>query len=137
MKKDKIILFKWKFLPDKENRKCPDSRKIDNDNPYQLLRWRQELRLWFHNWRNVWYTYRYLLNFYPFIGLAVWVISGSWIAGLTTLSLYIPMYLFIRKKINFLDQLEILMPVVIDRILTPVFGNLPRFDEGKFTEINN
>ena len=134
MKKAKIILFKWKLLPDRENRKCPDSRTIDNDDLYQLLRWRQELRLWFRNWRDVWYTYRYLLTFYRWLALLVWVLSGSWIAGLATIALYIPMYLFIRKKISFLDQLEMVMPMMIDPLLTPVFGSLPKFSEGKFTE---
>jgi hypothetical protein len=131
MKKEKIILFKWKFLPGRESRKCPDSRKIDYDDPYQLLKWRQDVRLWVHNWRNVWYTYSYLLNYYPYFGLAVWLISGSWIAGLATLALYIPMYLFIRKKISFLDQLEIVMPAMIDPLLTPLFGSLPKFSYGK------
>jgi len=129
MKKEKIILFKWKLLPDRANRKCPDSSKIDNDDLYQLLKWRQELRLWFHNWRDVWYTYRFMLNFYPLLGLLAWILSGSLIAGLAVLSIYIPLYLFVRKKISFLDQLEILMPVFIDRRLSPVFGSLPGFSE--------
>jgi hypothetical protein len=129
MAKDKSILFNWKFLPGKEHRKTPDSRDYDCDNLFQLLEWRQELRLWFLNWRNVWYTYRYLLNFYPYLGLLVLLITSSWVVGLATLLMYVPMRLYLDKKISFLDQLEILMPVFIDRKLTPVFGNLPEFNE--------
>jgi len=61
--------------------------------------------------------------------LLAWILSGSLIAGLAVLSIYIPLYLFVRKKISFLDQLEILMPVFIDRRLSPVFGSLPGFSE--------
>ena len=129
MSKEKVIIFNWKFLPGKEHRKTPDSRDYDCDNLFQLLEWRQELRLWFLNWRNVWYTYRYLLNFYPYLGLVVLLFTGSWVVGLATLILYVPMRLYLDKKISFLDQLEILMPVFIDRKLTPVFGNLPEFNE--------
>ena len=129
MSKEKVIIFNWKFLPSKEHRKTPDSRDYDCDNLFQLLEWRQELRLWFLNWRNVWYTYRYLLNFYPYLGLVVLLFTGSWVVGLATLILYVPMRLYLDKKISFLDQLEILMPVFIDRKLTPVFGNLPEFNE--------
>jgi hypothetical protein len=129
MSKEKVIIFNWKFFPGKEHRKTPDSRDYDCDNLFQLLEWRQELRLWFLNWRNVWYTYRYLLNFYPYLGLVVLLITSSWAGGLATLLLYVPMRLYLDKKISFLDQLEILMPVFIDRKLTPVFGNLPEFNE--------
>jgi hypothetical protein len=129
MAKQKIIGFTWKFLPGREHRKTPDSRDYDCDNLFQLLEWRQELRLWFLNWRNVWYTYRYLLNFYPYLGLLVLLITSSWAWGGATLVLYVPMRLYLDKKISFLDQLEILMPVFIDRKLIPVFGNLPKFNE--------
>jgi hypothetical protein len=129
MAKDKSIYFNWKFLPNKEHRKTPDSRDYDCDNLFQLLEWRQELRLWFLNWRNVWYTYRYLLNFYPYLGLVVLLLTGSWTWGLSTLLMYVPMRLYLDKKISFLDQLEILMPGIIDSKLIPVFGNLPEFNQ--------
>jgi hypothetical protein len=127
MRNKKYIDFTWKFHPDKENRKTPDSRKIDNDDLYQLLKWRNDVRLFVLNWRNVWYTYKYLLKYFPLIGLLVWTISGSWIAGLATLTIYIPLRIIVDKKISFLDQLQILMPAFIDRKLTPVFGKLLPF----------
>ena len=128
MKKEKkYIDFRWKFFPDKENRKTPDCRKYDCDDPYQLLKWRNNVRLFFLNWRYVWYTYKYLLKYFPLIGLVVWDLSGSWIAGLATLTIYIPLRIIIDKKISTLDQLQFLMPGLIDPQLTPLFGNLLPF----------
>jgi hypothetical protein len=128
MKKEKkYIDFSWKFFPDKENRPIPDSRKIDSDDMFQLLKWRNDLRLFFLNWRYVWYTYKYLLKYYPILSVVVWAISGSWIAGLAVLSIYIPLRIIIDKKISTLDQLQFLMPGLIDPQLTPVFGNLLPF----------
>jgi hypothetical protein len=43
------------------------------------------------------------------------------------LACYIPLRIFIDKKISFLNQLEILMPGLIDPQLTPLFGNLIPF----------
>ena len=132
MKKEKkYIDFSWKFFPDKGNRKTPDCRNYDCDDMYQLLIWRNLVRLFFLNWRNVWYTYKYLLKYFPFLGMAVWAVSGSWIAGLATLTIYIPLRIIIDKKISFLDQIQILTPGLIDPQLTPVFGNLlPFSNEG-------
>ena len=127
MSKKKYIDFNWKFLPNLENRKTPDSRKIDCDDPLQLLKWRNDVRLFFLNWRNVWYTFKYLLKYFPLLGLLIWVLSGSWITGLAALACYIPLRIFIDKKISFLNQLEILMPGLIDQQLTPLFGNLIPF----------
>jgi hypothetical protein len=127
MRNKKYIDFTWKFHPDKENRKTPDSRKFDNNDLFQLLKWRNDVRLFILNWRNVWYTYSYLLNYYPFLGLLVWVLTGSWIAGASVLSLYVPIRIYLWKKISFLDNLVQLMPVFIDRKLTPVFGKLLPF----------
>jgi len=124
----KYIDFSWKFFPDKENRPIPDCRNYDCDDMYQLLIWRNLVRLFFLNWRNVWYTYKYLLKYFPFLGLAVWAISGSWIAGLATLTIYIPLRIIIDKKISTLDQLQFLMPAFVDSQLTPVFGNLLPFE---------
>ena len=127
--KEKIIYFNWKFVPGRENRKTPDCRKIDCDNQFQLLKWRQDVRLYFLNWRNVWYTYRYLLKYFPFLGLLVWALSGSLMTGLAIAAFYVPVRVFIYRKISTLDQLEILMPGLIDPQLIPVFGNLPGFNE--------
>jgi hypothetical protein len=127
MRKEKYIDFSWKFFPDKENRETPDSRKIDDNDLFQLLKWRNDVRLFILNWRNVWYTYRYLLNYYPFLALLVWLVSGSWIAGIAALSVYIPLRIIIDRKISFLDQLQILMPAFIDQKLIPVFGKLLPF----------
>jgi hypothetical protein len=127
LKKEKYIDFSWKFVPDKENRKTPDCRKYNCDDPFQLLRWRNDVRLFFLNWRNVWFTYKYLLNYFPFLGLLIWLLSGSLISVLATITIFIPLRIVIYKKISTLDKLEILMPLFIDSQLTPVFGSLLPF----------
>lgn len=127
MKKEKYINFSWKFLPGIENRQIPDSRKIDCNDMFQLLKWRNDVRLFCLNWRNVLYTYKYLLKYFPFLGLIIWAVSGSWIAGLTALTVYIPLRIIIDKKIYFLDQIQSMIPGLIDPQLTPVFGNLSNF----------
>jgi hypothetical protein len=126
-KEKKYIDFNWKFFPDRDNRKTPDSRDYDCEDPFQLLRWRNDVRLFVINWRNVWYTYRYLLNFWPFLGLLAWVLTGSCIAGASIIALYVPIRIFLWKKISFLDNLVQVMPAFIDRKLIPVFGKLLPF----------
>jgi len=83
MKSGKIIYFKLKFWPDKENRKIPEDNDIDFDNlnVYALLRYRNEMRLYYRNWVAVWRTYKYFTRFIPLLLPITWLFSTYWIAS--------------------------------------------------------
>lgn len=129
-----IIYFKWKFLPDWEHRKIPNFEEEDSDNLYKLYAWRQELRLYYLSWRNVWYTYKYLLRFIPLVGLIVFGLSGSYIAAGIVVFSTLPLLIFINRKIESQNQMRFFIPGIVDAHLTPIFGSLPPFAEEEENE---
>jgi len=131
MEKQKIIYFRPKFWPDREYRKPPDGSRLLVDEPAitDVMRFRQEMRLYYRNWIDVWRTYSYFTNYgiivIPLIGL----LSRSWIVFL---ALAIPFMIFKRhigNKLWDLNGLRIIVPGVFDYLLTPVFGYLPPFED--------
>ena len=131
MKTQKIIFFRPKFWPGKEYRKLPDSSKLLADEPAitDLLRYRQEMRMYYRNWIEVWRTYSYFTDYgiyvIPIIGLITW----SWIVFL---ALAIPFVIFKRHIGNMLwnlHGLRFLVPGFLDKDLVKHFGYLPPFDD--------
>lgn len=131
METQKIIYFRPKFWPDKENRRHPDDSKLAGDEPpiTEVLRYRQEMRLYYRNWIEVWRTYSYFTNYgiyvIPIIGLITW----SWIVFL---ALAVPFVIFKRhigNKLWNLHGIKFLIPGLLDADLVKHFGYLLPFDD--------
>jgi len=131
METQKTFYFKPKFWPDREYRKCPDDSKLLVDDPAitDVLRYRQEMRLYYRNWIEVWRTYSYFTNYLfiviPLIGLLSWNLF-------VFLVLAIPFLVFKRhigKKLWSFAGLRILIQGFMDPQLRPVFGYLTPFED--------
>lgn len=131
MNNDHVIYFSPKFWPDRQSRKCPNDSKllVDEPNPFDVLEYRQAVRLWYRNWVPVWRTYSYYTNFgvlvVPLAGLLTWnifvflALALAWVAAKR----------YIGKKLWDFMCIKYLITGLMDKELIPVFGNLQAFDE--------
>lgn len=131
MEKQKTIYFKPKFWPDREYKKCPNDSKLLVDEPAitDIIRYRQEMRLYYRNWIEVWRTYSYFTNYgiivIPLIGILSWNL-------IVFLAFAVPFLIFKRyigNKLWGLMGLRILVKGLMDPQLVPVFGYLPPFED--------
>ena len=126
MEKVKRYYFRLKFWPDKEHRKIPSDACLLQDEPniYEMLKYRNEVRLWYLNWFDVWETYSWLTTYYvPLLIPAIWIITGNWILGVSLIILYVYCKRFIIGKYkNMLWGMKFLVPGFIDPKLEPHFG---------------
>jgi hypothetical protein len=132
MEKVRRYYFRLKFWPDKEHRKTLSDACLLEDEPniYELLKYRNGMRLYYLNWFDVWETYSWLTTYFPPVIIPlVWIISGSWIAGVSLIVLWFWSKRFIVGKYRYaLWGIKILIPGLFDRQLTEKFGPLPPFE---------
>ena len=131
MEKRKIYYFKFKLWPDREHRKMPSDARLleDESNMYELLKYRNEVRLWYLNWFDVWETYSWLTSCHVLLAVPViWVITGNWIPAVSLIFLWVFVKRFIvGKHKNMLWGIKILVPGFIDPVLEKHFGPLLPF----------
>lgn len=131
MEERKVIYINPRFWPDRENRKLPDDTFLLDDEPsiIEKLRFRQQARLYYRNWIEVWRTYSYFTDYgiiaIPLIGLATWSLK-------VFLMLAIP-FLFFKRYIGNrlwnLNGLRIIIQGFFDPELVEQFGTLPPFED--------
>ena len=131
MKEQKVFYIKPRFWPERENRKRPDDTFLLDDEPsiVEKLRYRQQMRLYYRNWIEVWRTYSYFTDYgifvIPLIALAAW----SWKLFVV---LAIPFFIFKRhigNKLWGLNGLKIIIQGFFDPELVQQFGYIPPFED--------
>ena len=131
METERIHYFTPKFWPDREHRAAPDDEALLEDEPAMtdVLRYRQNMRLYYRNWMDVWQTYSYFTNYgviaIPLIALFTW----SWQVFII---LAVPFFFFKRyigKRLWGLRCLGIIVQGLFDRQLSEHFGYLLPFDD--------
>jgi hypothetical protein len=131
MKNKKVRYFKLKFWPDKENRKTPEDRDTgeNNENVVELLKLRNEYRLYYRNWIHVWRTYHYITRYLPALGILLGLLFQSYLAAGIVLLFWPAAWFFTKRKMKDLDTMAYLIPGLFDRDLEPHFGKQPPFTD--------
>lgn len=126
-----IITFNLKFWPDNKFRKLPSDEFLlaDEPNIFEMLKYRNEVRLYYLNWSDVWDTYSYITTWYiPLFILLFGILTLSWIGTvLLILLLFGTKHYIIGKNRNNLRLLRILIPGLFDEQLSTYFGPLLPF----------
>jgi hypothetical protein len=123
-----MIYIELKFWPDKENRECPSDENVDYDNPYEILKHRQKLLLFYRNWISVYRTYYFILKWAIIVVPIVQMISNSlWASGITFIIWGLGM-IYTYKKLILFFKFKFLAIHLVDPLITPYFGKLEPFD---------
>jgi hypothetical protein len=126
MDKQNVHYFRLKFWPDRENRKCPTGAQFleDEDNIYEMMKYRNEFRLYYLNWVDVWETYSYITRYYVLPAILVtWVLTGNWILGVSLVILWAwSKYYIIEKEKDILKTMGIFVPYLFDRKIVKIYG---------------
>ncbi|MBE0675994.1 MAG: hypothetical protein IH591_15160 [Bacteroidales bacterium] len=131
MEEQKVFYIKPRFWPERENRKPPDDTFLLDDEPsiVEKLRYRQQMRLYYRNWIEVWRTYSYFTNYGVFVIPLIALLAWSWKLFVI---LAIPFFIFKRhigNKLWGLNGLRIIIQVMFDKELVQHFGYLPPFED--------
>ena len=118
--------FRLKFWPNREHRKIPSDECFLEKEPniYEMLKYRNEVRLWYLNWFDVWETYSYITHYHiPLLIIFVWIMSGNWILGsLLTIVCAYCRYFIIYKHKDMRLGVKLLVPAIVDPKIEPHFG---------------
>ena len=131
MENENDYTFELKFWPDEENRECPSDECLLVDEPamIDILRYRQQMRLYYLNWFDVWETYSYMNRFTILLAPLVFLLTWKWYAPIIVILLWIVFCRIIGRKTHRLWSIKILIPGLFDPDLTEHFGNLLPFTE--------
>lgn len=131
MENVKVYYIKPKFWPDRENRKRPDSSCLLADEPAitDIFRYRQEVRLYYRNWIEVWRTYSYFNMYTPLLIPVAGLLLHSWIAAVAVAALWIGWARIIGYYKYRLWSLKILIPGLFDRMISEQYGELLPFED--------
>jgi hypothetical protein len=124
--------FSLKFWPDREHRRWPSDENLDFDNPdlFEMLKYRNEMRLFYINWYDVWETYNYIhIRFVPFLMPCIWLITGKWTIALPMgfLWIFFKGYVIDRHR-NWLAGVKLLVPMLVDKMILEHYGPQLPFD---------
>jgi hypothetical protein len=126
MDKQNVNSFRLKFWPDRENRKFPSEERLleDEHNVYEMMMYRNEFRLYYLNWVDVWETYSYITRYYvPPAILVTWLATGNWILGVSMFILWAwSKYFIVEKKKDNLMKLGVLVPGLFDCQIIKIYG---------------
>ena len=131
MEKEKVYLFTPKFWPDREHSKRPDDSFLLADDPAitDIFRYRQEMRLYYRNWIQVWRTYSWFNIWMPLAAPVIGLLAGSWIVTVSLLLFYVVFARIIGRKKYSLWAYKILVPGFMDEKISQQFGTLLPFDD--------
>jgi hypothetical protein len=122
------VYFTPKFWPDSKHRFVPLDEHVDYQNPFEVLKHRQEVRLFYRNWVQVWRTYAYLSSW--LIGLVpiVYILSNSlWAAGIA-LGACLVCKIFFTRKLDSWTKFKYLASGLLDQHIVPYLGSLEPFE---------
>ena len=136
MEKEKVYLFSPKFWPDTEHRKRPDDSFLLADDPAitDIYRYRQEMRLWYRNWIEVWRTYSWFNMWMPLAAPVIGLLSGSWIVTAALLAIYVVFARIIGSRKHSLWSYRILVTGLFDRMIAEHFGTPIPFEDSPYEE---
>ncbi|MFZ2338926.1 MAG: hypothetical protein WAW07_04290 [Bacteroidales bacterium] len=131
MEKENVYLFTLKFWPDREYRRQPDDSFLLEDDPSitEMFRYRQEMRLWYRNWIQVWRTYSWFNMQTPLLAPAIGLIFHSWLAAGAVLVFYVIFARIIGKYKYRLWAFKMLVPGFMDEKISQQFGSLLPYDD--------
>ena len=101
----------------------------DEPNIYEMLKYRNEARLWYLNWFDVWETYSYITLYHvPLAIVVIWIVTGNWLLGVSLIILWAwSKRYIIGKHKDMLWFIKLMVPGFIDPKLEPHFGPLLPF----------
>ncbi|MBE0676688.1 MAG: hypothetical protein IH591_18680 [Bacteroidales bacterium] len=131
MEKEKVYFFTPKFWPDWEYRRQPDASFLLEDDPAitDMFRYRQEMRLWYRNWIQVWRTYSWFNMHTPLRAPVLGLIFHSWLAAGVVLAFYVIFARVIGKYKYRLWAFKMLVPGFMDEKISQQFGTLLPYDD--------
>ena len=134
MEKEKVWYIQPKFWPDREHRKRPDDSFLLADDPaiIDIYRYRQEVRLYYRNWIQVWRTYSWFNMWMPFAAPVIGLIAGSWIVTVSLLIFYVVFARIIGRKKHSLSFYRIFVPGLFDGMITEHFGPPIPFEDNRY-----
>ena len=123
--------FELKFWPDRENRRCPSDECLLADEPsmFDILHFRQQVRLYYLNWNDVWETYSYMNRYTIFLVPIAFLLTWKWCAPIIVILLWVVFCRIIGRGTREMWALRALIPGLFDKDLAAHFGNLLPFDE--------
>lgn len=131
MEKQKVWYFTPKFWPDREHRKLPDDSLLLVDDPSitDIYRYRQEMRLYYRNWIQVWRTYSWFNMWMPLAAPVTGLLARSWIVTVAMLVFYVVFARIIGHRKHSLWAYRMLVPGLFDGMITEHFGPPIPFEE--------
>lgn len=131
MEKEKVYVLIPKFWPDREYRRQPDDPFLLEDDPAitDMFRYRQEMRLYYRNWIQVWRTYSWFNMHTPLLAPIFGLIFHSWLAAGAVLLFYVVFARIIGKYKYRLWAYKMLVPGFMDEKISRQFGSLLPYDD--------
>ncbi|HPQ35174.1 MAG TPA: hypothetical protein PK563_11815 [Tenuifilaceae bacterium] len=123
-----IVFITPKFWPDKENRRVPLDKDVDYENPYEVLKHRQKVRLFYLNWVQVWRTYVYYSKWAIGIVPLVFLLTKSFWAAAIALAAWIVCRFYFLNKLKSITKFKILAMGILDRFIIPHLGYIEPFE---------
>ena len=131
MEKQKVWYFTPKFWPDREHRKMPDDSLLLVDDPSitDIYRYRQEMRLYYRNWIQVWRTYSWFNMWMPLAAPVTGLLARSWIVTVALLVFYVVFARIIGRRKHSLWAYRMLVPGLFDGMIAEHYGPPIPFEE--------
>jgi len=132
--KEKVFYITPKFWPDREHRQRPDDSFLLEDDPAitDIYRYRQEVRLYYRNWIEVWRTYSWFNMWMPIAAPIIGLLAGSWIVTVSLLVFYVVFARIIGRKKHSLSFYRIFVPGLFDGMITEHFGPPIPFEDNRY-----
>lgn len=128
MRTDNDLYFTPKFWPDKDNKEIPLDEKVDYNNPYEVLRHRQEVRLFYKNWVQVWRTYAYFSKRVIIITPIVYLLTSSlWATGIS-IAFSLASRIYFTRKLESILKFKMLATSLLDQFIIPHISPLEPFE---------
>ena len=101
---------------------------MDYDNPYEVLKHRQKVILFYRNWIPVYRTY-YLIAKWSIIVVPIMQLltNSLWISGITFIIWGLCM-IYSRRKLKSFLKFKFLAEILIDPYVIPYFGELEPYE---------
>jgi hypothetical protein len=128
MAEEIIYYITPKFWPDKEDKDLPLDKDVDYTNPFDVLKHRQKVRLFYRNWVEVWRTYAYYskwaIGVVPLVGVLT---NSKWATGVTFI-LWLSFRIYFSRKLTSIVKFKFIATAILDRFIEPHIGPIEPFE---------
>ena len=105
--------------------KGPDSNCIEDDDPYETLKWRNKLSAFVKHWLDISYSWQLVGRWLIPAGLLMYPITKSIIASAAVIASCLLIEILSKRKIQYFNKVTILVEGMIDPMLEEYYGQLP------------